>query len=67
MVVKEFSIESNTVGRITFITVSLILPTVYETEGYLTVSLPSTISINPSYFRCEYFIGFSSDSSNDQC
>lgn len=65
MVVKEYVLESNTVGRITFITVTLILPTVYEKEGYLTVSLPSTVSINPSYFRCEYFIGFTSDSSND--
>ena len=67
MTVREFDIQSTTVGRITYITVTLVLPTVYEAEGYLLVTLPSTVTINQTYFSCLYYIGFSSDSDLDQC
>ena len=40
IVVKEFNVQSKEVGKITFFTVTLILPTVYEAQGYLTVTLP---------------------------
>ena len=35
-----------TVGDTTVMTVTMILPTVYEANGYLTVTLPSTVDIN---------------------
>ena len=54
-------------GKITFFTVTLVLPTVYESEGYLTVTLPDTVAINSQFFGCNYFIGFTSDSDIGQC
>ena len=48
-------------------TVTLILPTVYEANGYLTVTLPPTVEINQSYFSCKYYIGFYLDDDTDKC
>jgi len=48
-------------------TVTLILPTVYEAKGYLTVTLPSTVETNANYFSCQYYIGFFSDQDTDKC
>ena len=67
MTVKEFNVASRVVGKITSITVSLNLPTVYEAEGYLTMTLPPTVEINSQYFGCNYHIGFTSDSDIGQC
>jgi hypothetical protein len=55
------------VGRLTFFTATLILPTVYEAGGYLTVTLPSTVEVNSANFGCIYYIGFTSDSDEGQC
>ena len=65
--VQEFDVRQQTVGQITYMTVSLILPTVYEADGYMTVTLPSTVEINQSYFGCKYYIGFYNDVDSDKC
>ena len=48
-------------------TVKLILPTVYEANGYLTVTLPTSVDLNQSYFSCKYYIGFYLDEDTDKC
>ena len=67
MTVKEFSIAIKEVGRPTQVTIALILPTVYEAEGYLTVTLPPTVKINQAGLRCKYYIGFAADQDGGQC
>lgn len=39
----------------------------FEAQSYLTVTLPSTVDVNSSYFGCNYYIGFASDSDMGQC
>ena len=67
LTVEGFDLRSQTVGQITYMTVTLILPTVYEANGYLTVTLPATVDINQSYFSCKYYIGFYLDEDADKC
>ena len=61
LTIKEFNVNSKVVGQTTYITASLVLPTVYEANGYLTVTLPATVEINSNFFSCRYYIGFFAD------
>ena len=43
------------------LTFKLILPTTYQSGGYLTVGLPSTMSVKSGFLECFLHIGFESD------
>ena len=58
---KKVKVYSNTVGAANMLTFKLLLPTTYQSGGYLTVELPSTMSVVPGSLDCFLHIGFESD------
>ena len=65
--VDDFVVGPQEVGELTWVTVTLILPTVFEEEGYLTMTLPGTVQISPNEFYCIYHIGFKSTVQSGGC
>ena len=58
MSVNSLELTSREVGERTAIEVALTLPTVPEADGYLTVTLPPTVSISQASLRCKCWVGF---------
>ena len=40
---EVFTVGPQEVGQLTWVTMTLMLPTVYEAEGYLTMTLPESV------------------------
>lgn len=64
--VQGFEVDPMEVGQMTWVTVTLTLPTVYEADGYLTMTLPETVEIKQD-FDCKFFIGFMSKDETGKC
>ena len=61
ILIEQLSVFSNTVGATNMLTFKLVLPTTYQSGGYLTVALPSTMSVASGFLECFLHIGFESD------
>lgn len=64
--VMQYDFGNREVGEYNLIAIQLALPTIYEAEGYLTVTLPETVQISND-FQCIYHINFMSSDRTGSC